>query len=203
MTSDAKPANPLLRAAIDYAPLAMFLAAYLWPNAFRPVLPAFLYEGDKPGIFVGTAVLMPVTLAAVAASWLLFRRVPPMLWFGALMLLLFGGLTLWLHDAAFVKIKLTIIYGVFAAVLLGGLAFGKVLLPLLFDGALKLDTEGWRILTLRWGLAFLTLALLNELVRRTQSDDVWVYFKFPGTLILTFLFILSQVPLMIKHEAKP
>ena len=200
---NAGPPNPILKAAIDYIPLVAFLIAFNWPDLFRPILPAMLYEGEKPGMFVATAVLMPVTLAAVVASWAVFRKVPVMLWFTAAVVGVFGGLTLFFHDPDFVKMKLTLVYCIFAAVLLGGLAAGKVFLPMVLDGALKLDDAGWRILTLRWGLMFLGIALANEIVRRTQSDAFWVWFKFPGTAVFMFLFMLSQVPLIMKHELKP
>ena len=201
-TPKATHDNPALKAAIDYAPLVVFLLAYLKPDLFRPLLPAFLYEGEKPGMFVGTAVLMPTALIAVAASWLAFRRVPVMLWFTALMVAVFGSLTLFLHDPEFIKMKLTIIYTIFGLLLLGGLAFGKVFLPMVLEGAMRLDAAGWRMLTRRWGWMFLSLAVLNEIIRRTQSDDFWVLFKFPGTAILIFAFMMTQVPMIMKHEVK-
>lgn len=194
--------SPLLKAAIDYFPLIVFFAAYWRPDMFRALLPAALYDGDKPGMFVATALVVPSTLLAVAASWLAFRKVPVMLWFTAAVVIALGGMTLYLHDAEFIKLKLTLVYGFFAALLLGGLAFDKVLLPMVLEGAMKLDDIGWRKLTFRWGLCFLALAALNEIVRRTQSDDVWVAFKFPGTAILIFVFLLTQMPLILKHEVK-
>ena len=192
--------NPLLKGIIDYVPLVAFFCAFNWPQWFRPVLPAILYEGEKPGMFVATAVLMPVTLAAVLVSWTAFRKIPAMLLFTAAIVAVFGGLTLYFHDPEFIKMKLTIIYCVFAAVLLGGLAAGRNFLPMVFNGPLKLDDAGWRILTIRTGLFFLGIAGLNEVIRRTQSDAVWVNFKLFGTVAATFLFMLSQMPLFIKHD---
>jgi intracellular septation protein len=113
----------------------------------------------------------------------------------------FGGLTLALQNDTFIKIKPTIIYILFAAVLLGGLAFRKSLLGLLFDSVFNITEEGWRKLTLRWALFFLALAVLNEIVWRTQSTDFWVGFKVFGVIPLTFLFGALQYPLLKKYEA--
>ena len=201
MSRDAKN-SPLLKAAIDYVPLVLFMLAYFKPDIFRPLLPASLYEGAKPGLFVATAVMIPSTFAAMAASWLLFHRIPVMLWATAAIISVLGALTFYLNDPNFIKMKLTLVYTLFGGVLLGGLAFNKVFLPMVLDGALKLDDRGWRILTVRWGCCFLVMAALNEFIRRTQSDDVWVYFKFPGTAIVIFGFMMTQIRLIIRHEVK-
>ena len=120
----------------------------------------------------------------------------------AAMVLIFGGLTLLLHDDTFVKMKATIVYLLFATALLGGLAFGKALLSVVFDSVMNLNEEGWRKLTLRWGLFFLAMACVNEIVWRNFSLDFWVKFKVFGFVPLTLLFALSQTPLMLKHELK-
>ncbi|RFB79117.1 inner membrane-spanning protein YciB [Methylovirgula sp. 4M-Z18] len=199
----AGKSNTGVKLLIDYGPLALFLLAYNKPALFRAVLPPSLYIGDRPEMFIATSVLMIATAVALAASYFVFRRTPVMLWVTAIMVGLFGGLTLFLHDAKFIKIKVTIIYLLFSGFLLGGLGFGKVLLPVLFDGALNLDVAGWRKLTLRWGLFFLTLALLNEVIWRDHfTKNYWIYFKFPGVPILIFLFMMTQVPLLMKHELK-
>jgi intracellular septation protein len=114
----------------------------------------------------------------------------------------FGALTLLLQDETFIKIKPTIIYLLFAGVLLGGLVFRKPLLAMVFDSVFDLDEEGWRKLTLRWALFFLALAVLNEVVWRTQSTDFWVSFKAFGILPLTFLFGALQFPLLQRHAAR-
>src|SRR5215475_8332214 len=113
----------------------------------------------------------------------------------------FGPLLLFLQNEQFIKLKPTIVYVLFGVVLLGGLAFGKSLLGMVFDSVFNLTDEGWRKLTLRWALFFLGLAVLNEVVWRTQSTDVWVTFKVFGVVPLTFLFAALQYPLLTKYAA--
>jgi intracellular septation protein len=119
----------------------------------------------------------------------------------AVVVLVFGGLTLALQDETFIKLKPTIIYVLFGGVLLGGLLLRKPLLALVFDQMFNLTEEGWRKLTLRWAIFFFALAVLNELVWRTQTTDVWVSFKVFAILPLTFAFALLQYPLLKKYEA--
>src|SRR5947209_9970177 len=119
----------------------------------------------------------------------------------AAIVLVFGSLTLVLHDELFIKLKPTIIYLLFGGTLLAGLAFGKSLLGVVFDSVFDLTEEGWRRLTLRWALFFLALAILNEIVWRTQSTDVWVSFKVFGVVPLTFLFGALQYPLLTRYAA--
>jgi len=112
----------------------------------------------------------------------------------------FGALTLWLQDDVFIKMKPTIVNTLFGVVLLGGLLFGRSLLGYVFDSAFRMDAEGWRKLTLRWGLFFLLLAVLNEVIWRSFSTDTWVAFKVWGIMPLTLLFTLSQMPLIMRHS---
>ena len=165
---------------------------------------AFFLVNAKWGIFTGTAVYMVTAAIAMAASWLLIRRIAIMPIIALVFVLAFGGLTIWLHDDTFIKIKVTLINALFGALLLGGLAFGRTWLKLIMGEAIDMDEDGWRKLTLRWGLFFFALAGLNEAVWRTVSTDAWVNFKVFGLLPLTFVFAIAQTPLMQRHmRAKP
>jgi intracellular septation protein len=167
-----------LKPAVDYGPLAVFFASYL----------AF-------GLMAATAVLIAVSLAALPLAWLLERRVPLVPLITAAIVAVFGGLTLWLQDETFIKMKPTIVQALFAVVLLSGLAFGRPLLkPLLGAVMPPMSERAWRQFTLRYALFFLAMAGLNELVWRTQSTDFWVTFKVFGLPGMTILFILAQIP---------
>jgi intracellular septation protein len=174
--------NPLLKLALDFAPLGVFFIA----NA-------------RVGIFAATGVFMVAVLAALVVSYVLTRHLPVMALVSAVIILIFGGLTLVLHNDLFIKMKPTILNTLFGLVLLGGLAFKKPLLPLVLDQVLSLTQAGWRKLTLRWAVFFFVLAALNEIVWRNFSTDVWVNFKVFGTMPLTLLFALSQTPLILRH----
>lgn len=197
---------PGLKFALEMGPLALFLLANFKPAIFEPtvrlVFPAQLFVGKQAGLFTATAVLMVATVAALAVFFAMTRRLPVMPLVTAVLVLVFGGLTLWLHDQSFVQMKPTILYALFGAALLGGLALGRPLLPVMLEQAMKLDERGWRVLTLRWGIFFVALAVLNEIVRHAVSWDHWVLFKFPGTVILIFVFTFAQVPLIMRHELK-
>src|SRR5580700_9633812 len=182
-TTSGKPQlNPALKLVLDLGPLLVFFVA-----------------NSRFGIFAATGAFMAAIVIALAISYALTRHLPIMPLVTAIVVVVFGGLTLVLHDELFIKVKPTIIYVLFGGVLLGGLAFGKSLLGIVFDSVFHLTPEGWRKLTLRWALFFLALALLNEIVWRTQTTDVWVSFKVFGVLPLTFLFAALQFPLMSKY----
>jgi len=197
--------NPTLKLLLDLGPLALFFLANSRPALFlplvSPILPADIASGERTGIFVATAVFMAAIVIAFVVSYVLTRHLPVMPLVTAIIVLVFGSLTLVLHDELFIKLKPTIIYLLFGAVLLGGLAFGKPLLGVVFDSVFHLTDEGWRKLTLRWALFFFALALLNEIVWRTQTTDVWVSFKVFGVVPLTFLFGALQYPLLTKYAA--
>ncbi len=183
--AEAAPAEPpWLKPVSDYGPIAVFFVAFY---ATKDLLWA-------------TGAIMAATAVALALSLAIARRVPLMPLITAAVVAVFGGLTLWLQDETFIKMKPTIVQVLFAAILLGGLAFGRPLLKPLMGTAWSMDDRGWRKLTFRFGLFFLAMAALNEAVWRTQSDEVWVNFKVFGILGLTLVFALAQTPLMRRHH---
>jgi intracellular septation protein len=187
MTATTKPQlHPLLKLVFDLGPLVLFFAA-----------------NSRFGIFTATATFMVAVVAALAASYVLTRALPIMPVVTAIIVLVFGGLTLALHNDLFIKIKPTIIYVLFGAVLVGGLLFNKPLLGVVFDSLFHLTAEGWRKLTWRWAIFFFLLAVLNEIVWRNTSTDTWVTFKAFGVVPLTFLFGALQYPLLKKYAAEP
>ena len=185
-----KDENALLKLAIDLTPLAVFFLSY---RMF--------------GLFTATAVLVGTTLLSVAAAKILLGKVSPMLIVTAVIVTLFGGLTLGLKDDRFIKIKPTVVNLLFAGALGFGLLTGKNFLKLLLGEALHLTAEGWRSLTVRWIGLFVVLAVANEFIWRTyntpETEYIWVNFKFPGILILTFIFTALQVPLLRRHAVVP
>jgi intracellular septation protein len=195
--------NPWLKLALEMGPLILFFFANARPHLFTPFIGPLLPEtmgGEKAGIFVATAVFMVAILASLAVSYALTRHLPVMAMVTAVIVVVFGGLTLVLHDETFIKMKPTIVYLLFASTLLGGLAFNKPLLAVVFDAVFHLTDEGWRKLTLRWAIFFLALAVLNEIIWRTQTTDFWVSFKVFGVLPLTFVFAALQYPLLQKYS---
>jgi intracellular septation protein len=182
--SERRHLNPILKLVLDLGPLVLFFVA-----------------NSRWGIFTATAMFMVAIVIAMGASYVLIRRVPIMTIVSAVVVVVFGGLTLFLQDETFIKLKPTIIYLLFAGVLLGGLWLRKPLLEIVFDQMFHLTEEGWRKLTIRWAVFFLALAVLNEIVWRTQTTDVWVSFKVFGVVPLTFLFAALQYPLLQKYEA--
>src|SRR6202167_5206307 len=186
MTPSEKPQlNPLLKLVLDLGPLMLFFFANV-----------------RFGIFAATAAFMVAVIAALIVSYVITRHLPIMPVVTAFIVLVFGGLTLVLHDATFIKVKPTIIYSLFGAVLLGGLCFNKPLLGVVFDSLFQLTDEGWRKLTWRWIIFFFALAVLNEIVWRNTSTDVWVGFKVFGVVPLTFLFAALQYPLTKKYAVE-
>jgi intracellular septation protein len=197
--------SPGLKLALDLGPLLLFFVANSRPGLFAPMLAALLapelVSGEHAGIFVATAVFVPAVVAALILSYVLTQHLPVMPLVTAAIVVVFGGLTLALQSETFIKLKPTIVYVLLGSVLLGGLAFRKPLLGMVLDAVLNLTNEGWRKLTLRWALFFFALALLNEIIWRTQSTDFWVSFKVFGVLPLTLAFGALQYPLLTKYAA--
>ncbi|WP_152046971.1 septation protein A [Aureimonas psammosilenae] len=198
--SPERPAlKPGLKFALELGPLLVFFFANYRGEWLASHFPALASLGGP--IFIATALFMVATVVALAVSWTLTRTLPIMPLVSGVFVVLFGGLTLWLQNDVFIKMKPTIVNGIFATILLGGLfLFNRPLLGYVFDGAFKLDDEGWRKLTLRWGLFFVVLAVINEVVWRNFSENFWVNFKVWGTMPITMAFMLFQIPLLKRHE---
>ena len=162
-------------------------------------LVAFFVSNSKWGIFTATAVFMVAIVLSLAYSWVSERRLPIMPLITAVFVLVFGGLTLYLADEQFIKLKPTIVNSLFGSTLLGGLLFGKTFLKVIFGTAFELTDQGWRVLTFRWGLFFFALALLNEYVWRNYTTDQWVSFKTFGIMPLTVVFSLTQLPAIKRY----
>ena len=160
----------------------------------------FFVVNSKYDIFAATIVLMVSVVATLGISWAITRHLPAMPLVTAALVLVFGTLTVILHDENFIKLKVTILYTLLGGTLIGALYFGKLLLPIVFDMAIHMDDAGWRKLTWRWGLFFFLLAGLNEIFRRVLTTDQWMYFKTFGILPLTVVFAIAQTPLILRHE---
>src|SRR5277367_3366473 len=183
--SPRKALNPYLKFALELGPLALFFIVY-----------------GRLGIFAATGILMASVLVTLGVSYAMLRRIPIMPLVTAVIVLIFGSLTLIFHDETLIKIKPTALYILFGVALFVGLRLKRPLLKILFDGALHVTEEGWRKLTWRWAFFFIALAVLNEIVWRTQTTDVWVKFKTFGFLPITLLFALAQAPLIMRYETK-
>lgn len=178
-----RPAPQWLKPAVEYGPLALFVVAYF-----------------AAGLMAATVVLMLATVIGLAASWLVTRHVPLMPMVTAVIVLVFGGLTLWLNDESFIKMKPTIVYALFAVVLGGGLVLGRPVLRKVLGHAIDLDAVGWKILTRRLALFFLVMAVANEVARQVLTTDQWVLWKMPGSLIITLAFMMAQGRLILRHR---
>ena len=181
-TASAKKSQ-ILKLAVEVGPLVVFFIV----NA-------------RAGIFWGTGIFMVATIAALIASRFMFGRIPVMPLISGACVVVFGGLTLWLQDDHFIKIKPTIVNALFAGALFAGLLAGHSLLKLVFGQVFRLNEDGWRKLTLRWACFFTFLAVLNEVVWRTVSTDTWVSFKVFAIMPLTMVFALAQIGLLKAHE---
>src|SRR3979490_2477964 len=185
-TMDKTAPHPLFKLATELGPLIVFFVA----NA-------------KFNLFVATGAFMVAIIAAMIASYVVVKHVPMMAIVTGVVCIVFGTLTLVLHDETFIKVKPTIVYTLFAAILGGGLLFGRSFIAIMFDQMFNLTPQGWRALTLRWSVWFLAMAVLNEIIWRTQSTDFWVAFKAFGMVPLTMLFAVTQMPLIKRHHLEP
>jgi len=162
-------------------------------------LVVFFIANARADIFVATAMFMAAMTVSLVLTWLILKKIAVMPLVTGAVVLVFGGLTLWLQDDTFIKIKPTITNSLFAAVLLGGLLFRQSLLKYVFGDVYKLQPKGWSKLTLNWGLFFVVLAIINEVLWRNFSTDFWVAFKVWGVMPLTVLFSISQLSLLNKY----
>jgi intracellular septation protein len=185
-------AHKWVRGLVDYGGLVVFLLGFFYNTKIAGL-------ASREALVEATWWLVGGSGLALVVGLIFERRIAPFPLISGGAALLFGGLTLFFHDVRFVKMKPTVMNTLFGAVLLGGLALRKNPLKLLLGDAVKMPEEGWRKLTLNYGLFFLALAAINEVVWRTQPDDIWVVFRFPGLLILSVLFSFAQVPLMMKY----
>lgn len=164
-------------------------------------LGVFFFANSQWGIFWGTGCFMAATVVALSASYLIFKKIPVMPLVSGLFILVFGGLTLWLHDDLFIKIKPTLVNVLFGSALAFGLYFRQNLLKYVFGEVFRLTDEGWRQLTIRWACFFFFLAAVNEVVWRNFSDEFWISFKLFGIMPITVVFAMFQVGLLKKFEA--
>lgn len=174
--------NSKLKFLLDIGPLAIFFLAY-----------------RSAGVFVATAAIMGACLVSLIITYYIEKKIAIMPLVSGIVVAVFGALTLLLQDETFIKMKPTLVNLIFASILLGGLYFKNPLLKYVLESALELTDEGWRVLSLRWGLFFIFLAVLNEFIWRNFPTDFWVNFKVFGMLSLTMLFTLLQIPLIKKH----
>ncbi|MBY8977236.1 septation protein A [Rhodobacteraceae bacterium NNCM2] len=204
-----KEINPLLKMALEIGPLAVFFATFTYgsdllanPQIFgwlETVIGAEALRGASGPIFAATAAFMVAIAISLTVSWWLTRSLPKMAVVTAVVVAVFGTLTLWLQDDTFIKMKPTIVNGIFAFILLVGLLQGRSYLKTLMGESVPLTDEGWMIFTRRWVAFFIFMAVLNEVIWRTQSTEFWVSFKTFGNLPLTFLFMVCQYPLLQRY----
>jgi intracellular septation protein len=177
--------NPFVKLGLDFGPLVAFFATYKFFD-----------------IFVATGALMALSVVTLAITYALTKKIAVVPLVTAVMVIVFGGLTLWLNNEDFIKLKLTIIYGLLASGLLIGLALGKPFAKNMMEAAVELPDWAWRTLTWRIAGIFVFVAVANEIARHNLSTDAWVNFKVWGVPALMFVFFLANAPLIVKNEIK-
>ncbi|MEN3929541.1 septation protein A [Microvirga sp. W0021] len=185
MSTESKKISPILKLVLEMGPLVAFFVIY-----------------SKFGLHMAIGAFIPLTIAALVVYYFLQGKLPTMPLVSGVIVIFFGGLTLIFDNDTFFKMKPTIVSGIFGVVLLYGYYSGKQLLKIVFDNAFSLDDEGWRILTFRWAIFFIVLAVLNEVVWRTQTESFWVSFKVFGLTAISIVFAMAQTPLLMRHELK-
>ncbi|MGA9581242.1 MAG: septation protein A [Allosphingosinicella sp.] len=191
MTSEPEKKEPSVgaRLMIDLGPLLVFFLV----NFFAPV-------PDMLKIFYATGAFMAAMIVAMMISYLRYRHISPMLWFSGIMVVILGGVTIWLHNDTFIKMKPTVYYVLIASLLGFGLVTGRNLLKMVLGSAYPgLSEQGWKLLTRNWAVFFIVMALVNEIVWRNSSTSFWIGFKLWGFLPATFLFAIANVPMLMKH----
>jgi intracellular septation protein len=178
--------------AVDFGPVGLFMVTYNLVHRSNP----------DQAIFIATGVFMAATLAALLYAVLVQKRVPPMLIVTAAVVGVFGGLTIYFHNPVFIKIKPTIVNLLFAGAIFGGLLFKQNVWKILFESAFTLPDRIWTILAVRWGLFYIFLAALNEVIWRNFSEAFWTNFKVLGVIPITFLFVLANIPITMKYMPK-
>ena len=196
--SEKPPINPVLKMSLELGPLVVFFFANSRGEWLAERFPALAELGGP--IFIATALFMAATSISLAVSWVLTRTIPIMPLITGVIVLIFGALTLWLHDETFIKMKPTIVNTLFGSTLLIGYLFGKSFLRYAFDAAFNLDDEGWKKLTIRWGIFFFFLAAINEIVWRNFSTDFWVAFKVWGVMPISMIFMVFQMRVVMQHS---
>lgn len=203
--------TPGTRLAVDYAPLLVFVAI----TFFAPDAPMYRFVGSFTHaldameqikamviarVIVATAAFMIATIIAMIVSQIRLGGISPMLWVSGALVFVFGGLTIYFHDQRFIQMKPTFVYAIFGAFLFFGLMTGRPMLEQLLGTAYPgLSATGWRKVTLNWALFFVSMAILNEIARQLLDFHAWTLFKFPGCMVITFLFAFANVPMMMKH----
>ncbi|MCL4154392.1 UNVERIFIED_CONTAM: hypothetical protein GTU68_067560 [Idotea baltica] len=189
--------NPWLKLLLEVGPLLIFFGAYSYgADLAGDAAEAAL---SKTKIMAATAVFMPTMIFAVGVSWFIAKKIPVMPMFSLALVLVFGGLTIWLQNETFFKMKPTILNIFFGVALLAGLAMGKMFLKLIFQEGWSITDKGWRVLTIRWAIFFFCMAALNEFIWRNYSNETWVWFKVWGNFPITMVFAIFQMRVVSQH----